>query len=362
VIGHVAGAPVVLSPSFLLAAVVLTAAFAPSVRAQLGLGSGAYVVALAFVVLLFASVFLHELAHGLVGHARGQQPTAFVLTLWGGQTSFRGAAATPATSALVAVAGPVTNLVLAGAFFAGAHAVPSGGLVQWLLWSGAFSNGFVGAFNLLPGLPLDGGQLLESAVWAATKDRAKGVVAAGWTGRVLAVAVIAWAIVPGLLRGAAPDLFTVIWTVMIGMFLWSGATAGLRAARQQRAVRVLTVQSVGRPAIGVGHDESVATAGARAAAAGASEVVVLAPDGRPAAYVDTAAAASVPRERAGLTPVTAVSVPLPVGAVVDGRLTGEPLLAAMSEASRLSPVLVALVDGRVVALVRTSDVVAAIRP
>ena len=53
---------------------------------------------------------------------------------------------------------------------------------------------------------------------------------------------------------------------------------------------------------------------------------------------------------------------LELGAVVDGRLSGEPLLAALSEASRLSPVLVALVDGRVSALIRTPDVVAAIRP
>ena len=97
-IGRVAGAPVVLSPSFLLAAIVLTAAFTPSVQSATGLGTGAYVVAAVFVVLLFGSVFCHELAHGLVGRARGQQPTAFVLTLWGGHTSFGGAAATPGST------------------------------------------------------------------------------------------------------------------------------------------------------------------------------------------------------------------------------------------------------------------------
>ncbi len=361
-IGRVAGAPVVLSPSFLLAAMVLTAAFTPSVRSATGLGTGAYVVALVFVVLLFGSVFCHELAHGLVGRARGQQPTAFVLTLWGGHTSFRGAAPTPGTAALVAVAGPVTNLLLGALFLGISRVATDGSLVQWVLWSGAFSNGFVGLFNLLPGLPLDGGQLLESAVWAATRDRTRGMVAAAWCGRVVAVAVVAWAVLPDLLRGATPSFYTLIWTVMVAMFLWSGASQVLRGAHQQRHVQGLSVRGVGRPAVAVGHQESVAAAGARAAAAGASEVVVLSPDGRPAAYVDVNAAASVPREHAGLTPVTAVAVPLPVGAVVDGRLSGEPLLAALSEASRLSPVLVALVDGRVTALIRTADVVAAIRP
>lgn len=362
VIGRVAGAPVVLSPSFLLAAVVLTAAFTPTVRSATGLGAGAYVVALVFVLLLFGSVFCHELAHGLVGRARGQQPTAFVLTLWGGHTSFRGAAPTPASAALVAAAGPVTNLLLAVVFLGLSRLTPDGSLTQWILWSGAFSNGFVGAFNLLPGLPLDGGQLLEAAVWAATKDRTRGTVAAAWCGRVVAVGFVAWAVVVPMAAGRTPSFFTIIWTVMIAMFLWSGASQVLRGAHQQRAVRGLSVQGIGRPAVAVGFQESVAAAGARAAAAGASEVVVLSPDGRPAAYVDTAAAASVPREQAGLTPVTAVAVPLPVGAVVDGRLSGEALLAALSEASRLSPVLVAMVDGRVAALIRTPDVVAAIHP
>lgn len=362
VIGRVAGAPVVLSPSFLLAAVVLTVAFAPSVRSATGLGTGAYVVALVFVVLLFGSVFCHELAHGLVGRTRKQQPTAFVLTLWGGHTSFRGPAPTPGSAALVAAAGPVTNLLLAGLFLVVSQLAPDGSLVQWILWSGAFSNGFVGVFNLLPGLPLDGGQLLEAAVWAVTKDRTRGTVAAAWCGRVVAVAVVVWAVAPAALSGGTPSFYNLIWTVMVAMFLWSGASQVLRGARQQRQVQGLSLQRIGRPAVAVGHQESVATAGARAAAAGASEVVVLSPDGRPAAYVDTGAAASVPREQAGLTPVTAVSVPLPVGAVVDGRLAGEALLAALSEASRLSPVLVALVDGRVSALIRTPDVVAAIRP
>ncbi len=361
-LGRIAGAPVVVTPSWLLAAVVLTAAFAPNVQASTGLGAGAYVVALTFVVLLFASVFCHELAHGLVGRWRGQHPTAFVLTLWGGHTSFRGAAPTPASAALVAAAGPVTNLVLGGVFLGLSELAPEGSLAQWLLWSGAFANGFVGLFNLLPGLPLDGGQVLESIVWAATKDRTRGSVAAAWSGRAVAMLVVAWAVVLPVARGSSPSLFSVIWTVLIGSFLWSGASSVLKGAHQTRAVRSLTVRQVGRPAVGVAHTDSVAAAGARAAAAGVGEVVVLAPDGRPAAYVDAAAAASVPDDQAGLTPVTAVAVPLPVGAVVDGRLAGEPLLAALSEASRLSPVVVALVDGRVAALVRTPDVVAAIRP
>ncbi|GEA80473.1 site-2 protease family protein [Cellulomonas uda] len=363
VIGHVAGAPVILAPSWLLAVAVLTALSVPAARALTGLdGSAVWVVALAFVVLLFVSVFLHEVAHGLVARARGQQPHEFVLTLWGGHTAFGGAAPTPATNALVAIVGPAVNLAL-GALFGVLlvlDVAPRGTVVWALLWSGAVTNGFVGLFNLLPGLPLDGGRVLEAVVWAVTGSRYTGTVAAGWVGRLVAAGVVVWALwVP--VSGGGGDVLDVMWAVLIGAFLWAGASGAIRGARAQRNVEGVTVESVGHRAVTVGHADSLAHAGSVAAAAGVADVVVLAPDGRPAAYVDRAAAASVPPQAAGTTPVTAVSVPLPVGATVDGTLVGQELLRDLARATRLSPVVVALVDGRVTSLLHANEVVAAIR-
>jgi len=367
VIGRAAGAPIILAPSWLLAALALTLLFAPTVRNRIGdVGAGVYLVALVFVVLLFASVLVHELAHGLVAKARGQQPQEFVLTLWGGHTSFGGAAPTPATSALVAVVGPLANLVLAALFLAAARsvdppAVGEPGITSLLLYSGAIANGFVGLFNLVPGLPLDGGRVLEAIVWAVTKNRHTGTVVAGWCGRVVAVGVFAWALVLPLVQGYQPNVGDVLWAALIGAFLWTGASGAVRGGRTQKAVDQVSFATVGRRAATVGHADSVAHAWAVAAAAGADEVVVLAPDGRPAAYVDRAAAASVPAEQAGTTPVTAVAVPLPVGAVVDASLTGSALVAAVGQATRIAPVVAATLDGRVVGLIRATDVIAAIR-
>ena len=361
-IGHAVGAPIILAPSWLIAAVVLTLIFAPTVRARAeNLGGLVYLVALAFVVLLFASVLVHELAHGLMARARGQQPREFVLTLWGGHTAFGGTTPTPASSALIAVVGPIANLVLAGGFLAIAQGVDATSLVGLLIWSGCLTNAFVGLFNLIPGLPLDGGFLLEAAVWAATKNRHTGTVAAGWVGRAVAVGVFAWALALPVAQGRQPEIYDMVWAALIGAFLWSGASAAVRGGRTQKAVGQITVASVGRRAVGVGHTESIAQAGAIAAAAGADEVVIVSPDGRPAAYVDRNAAASVPADAAGTTPVTAVAVPLPGGAVVDGQLTGQALVAAVGRATEHSPVVAAVVDGRVVGLIRAMDVVAAIR-
>lgn len=361
VVGRVAGAPVVLAPSSLLGAVVLTLVFAPSLA---GLGSRAYVVAAAFVVLLFASVLVHELAHGLVARRRGQQPRAFVLTLWGGHTTFSGPDPGPATTALVAVVGPVANLLLAAVFLGLARVAPAGSLGEWLMYSGALSNGFVGAFNLVPGLPLDGGRILQAAVWAGTKDRNTGSVVAGWCGRVVAIGTLGLALGVPLAGGSSPSLFTIAWAALIAAFLWSGASQSIAAGHRGKQVDTLSVHTVGRPAVGVPYDVTVLEAGLRAQAAGALDVVLLAPDGRPAAFVDTAAAASVPAEAVATTPVQAVSVPLPYGAQVDAHARGNALLQAVAAAaggSGSAAAVVAIDDGMVVALVRVADVLAAVR-
>lgn len=362
VIGRVAGAPIILTRSWILAAVVLTLIFAPTVEAAAPqLGAARYIVAFGFAVLLFGSVLVHELAHGLMARARGQHVEEFALTVWGGHTTFSGVAPTPATSALVAVVGPVANLVLAVLFWLGAQAGPSTGLLALLLYAGAISNGFVGLFNLVPGLPLDGGQILQAAVWQVTGDRHKGSVAAGWAGRVVAIGVLVWALATPLAQGRPVDLFTVVWAALIGAFLWNGASAAITAGRTNRNLESLTVESVGRRATSVPVQATLADVDRARGQAQADEVVILSPDGRPAAYVDQAAAAAVPPEHRAVTPVSAVAVVIPVGAVVDARLRGADLVRAVGHVTRTSGVVAAVQDGHVTAIVRAADVIAALR-
>ena len=364
VIGRAAGAPVVLAPSWLLAAVVLTVLFAPTVRRfapELG-GAATYLVALSFVVLLFVSVFLHELAHGFMARARGLEVREFAITLWGGHTAFGGAAPSPAASALIAVVGPLTNLLLAGVSWVGAQAAPAGGLVAVIGYSAALANAFVAIFNLVPGLPLDGGRVLEAVVWRLSGDRSRGTVVAGWAGRVVAVGFAGWAIGLPLLRGQQPDLFTFGWAALVGSFLWSGATQSIRGAQAQRARDGLTLAAVATPAVAVPVGATLAQAEAVAVAAGVGQVVLLAPDGRPVAYIDPGAAAGVPPNARQATPAQAVSVPLPAAAVIDGALSGSDLVRTVGQLSRFSAALVVLVDGQVTGLVFARDVVAALRP
>src|SRR5947199_373012 len=78
----------------------------------------------------------------------------------------------------------------AGAGYALARVVPGGGVASVLLVQLWKANLLVGVFNLLPGLPLDGGRMLRAGVWKVTGRPGQATVAAAWAGRVLAAAVL----------------------------------------------------------------------------------------------------------------------------------------------------------------------------
>ncbi|MFD4992176.1 site-2 protease family protein [Cellulosimicrobium cellulans] len=364
VIGRIVGAPVILTPSWFLAAAILTVLFVPTVRRLAPhLGNEVYLVSFAFVLLLFASVFLHEVAHALVARARGQHVTELAVTLWGGHTAYSGTSARPLDGFLISVVGPLTNLALAVVFWVTFQAQPTFSVPALLLYAGAFSNAFVGFFNLLPGLPLDGGQILESAVWAATGSRTKGTVAAGWVGRAVAVGVVAWALVWPLTLGRQPDLWTVAWAALIGAFLWSGAGQAITVGRSREAVSGLSVRGLARPAVAVPSTATVAAVGRSVALAGGPHVLAVLVDGtgRPVGYADPGAAAAVPPDAAETTPVGAVAVPLPVGATIDAHLQGQDMLAVLARVGRDGAVVVVTDGGRVVGALEVARVVTALR-
>lgn len=354
----------ILTPSWFVAAAILTVLFAPTVQNLAPrLGNEIYLVSFAFVLLLFASVFLHEVAHALVARARGQHVTELAVTLWGGHTAYSGTSSRPLDGFLISVVGPLTNLALAVGFWVAFQAQPTFTVPALLLYAGAFSNAFVGFFNLLPGMPLDGGQILESAVWAATGSRTKGTVAAGWVGRAVAVGVVAWALLWPLSVGARPSLWTVAWAALIGAFLWSGAGQAIAAGRTRAAVDGLSVEALSRPAVAVPSGASVAAVGRDVARAGGPHVVAVVVDaaGTPVGYVDPAAAATVPPDAAEQTPVAAVSVPLPRGAVIGSHLAGQEMLAALAQVGRQASVVVVTDGGRVVGALEVARVVVALR-
>ena len=264
-IGAIRGIPVYLGRSWPVIAIVVVLTFAPNVSTSTGEYGGVfgYAVAVAYAVLLLLSVLAHEAGHALVARRFGFRVDRVVADLWGGHTVYDSSTSRAGTSAVISVSGPLANLALAGIGYAVMQALDPDGVVGLLLFAVTLTNAFVGVFNLLPGLPLDGGYLVHAVVWKVTGDRNRALIVAGWLGRVVTVVFVLWLVGRPLLLGQPPSLVTIVWCGLIGAFLWMGATSAIRAGQSRRVIERVPLARVLRPAMVVGVGDSVASVLAR---------------------------------------------------------------------------------------------------
>lgn len=223
---QIRGIPLRVHPSWFIILVLFTLAFQQQ-AAALPEGSGApvlsWLLGLATALLLFVSVLLHELGHSLVALREGVKVNSITLFLLGGVARVERECSTPMGSFRVAAAGPAVSFALAGLLLASQHAATHanpllGNLVGQL---GAL-NLVLAVFNLLPGLPLDGGLILKALVWQFTGSQRRGIQVATATGRLLSLSAIMIGVYI-FLRGGG---FTGLWLVMLGWF-------GMGASRSQ---------------------------------------------------------------------------------------------------------------------------------
>jgi Zn-dependent protease len=352
-IATVAGVPVYVGAGWAVIALVVVALVGPSIaRQRPDLGVLAYGVAALFSFALLVAVLAHEAAHAVAARRYGLPVVRVVADLWGGHTAYEAARSAPGSAAVIAIVGPLANAALAALAWVLAPLVPSG--VPSILVGGfALLNAALAAFNLLPGLPLDGGQLVESGVWKATGSRNRGMVAAGWCGRVVTILVVLWFLARPLALGRGLDLFDVAWTLFIASFLWTGASGAIRSGRVLARLGRIPLRGLLRPVAAVQADQTLDTVVPQGPDC---DIVVLDAAGTPAALVDRAALAAVPTGLREQTPVSAVTTPQPAGWVVEADVDGDvvPVIVALQQAH--APVAVVVSGGRAVGTVRAVDV------
>ena len=332
-LGRFLGAPVYLAPSWFVIALVIVVIFSPTVARSAAVEPPvSYLVAALYAVLLLVSVLVHEFAHAAAARWLGLPVHAIVANLWGGHTQYGDESPTPGRSATVAIVGPLANglLTLLGVVALQLDLAPVGGVTHLLAVALVLSNGFVAAFNLAPGLPLDGGRVVESLVWAVTGRRATGTLVAGWCGRVVAVVVVLLMVVRPLLSGSVPDVFTLVWTVLIAAMLWQGATSAIAVAQVRSRAGRLRLADLVDPAIALPADDvswlrrDLRTTGA---------LVAVDERGRPVGVADPATLgallSSPSRPREG-TPLRAVVTVLDPVAVLPADADGERVLQALT--------------------------------
>ncbi|MFF1383318.1 site-2 protease family protein [Arthrobacter sp. NPDC058288] len=358
-LGRIAGIRVVLAYSWFVIAAFTVIAYGPVLESQYpDMGITAYYVAFAYALLLLISVLVHELAHALTAKIFHWPTEKIVLNLWGGHTQFEGFTATPGRSVLVAMAGPAANLALAGAGWLFILATDPSGVAGILSNIFVWANLLIGIFNVLPGLPLDGGRLVESAVWKATGSQEKGTVAAGWAGRIIVIALAVWFVLLPLLRGDRPDVVLMLITVLVGSFLWMGASASIQHGRLRSRLHLVNAAALAEPAVGIPESATVADV-LRLSPQGTPAVILCGADGRPAGIVSDVAVAAVPPGAAATTPATAVAHALSAGAYVPEWSQGQELVQYLGQ---LEGHEYAVVDhhGKVTGLLRQQAVVTAI--
>jgi len=221
-IASIFGIPLYLDSSWFLILTFMTVINAGNVAAS-GLSDfnsvTSWIAGFIMAILLFVSVLLHELGHSIVALNQGIKVHSISLFLFGGVASLDRESNTPEEALQVAIAGPIVSILLFGIISLIDRFSLSTGLLHFLVSDLANINLVLATFNLIPGLPLDGGQILKAIVWKISGDRNSGVIWAARSGKCIGFLAIFLGVFLFFLTGE----IVAFWISLIGWFVWRNA-------------------------------------------------------------------------------------------------------------------------------------------
>ncbi len=191
-------------------------------------------------VLLFTSVFLHELSHALAALDQGVPVGGITLHVFGGVSQLDAEPPTPRSEVLIAVVGPLTSFAIAGLCLAVSRVVEGSPAFVALAEYLVLINMMVGLFNLVPGFPLDGGRVLRATLWWWTGRLGHATRIASRCGSLVALLLIAL----GGVRAVLGDLVGGLWLVLVGLFLHQAARASSDLMHVRTQLEPLRVEQV----------------------------------------------------------------------------------------------------------------------
>ncbi len=289
-------------------------------------GFGNLGVAVVASLLFFASVLAHEFGHALVAKGWGLPVREIRLFLFGGVSNIEREPPSPLAEFVIAIVGPavsffigiscilVSGLFLRGTSLSEAESVLAGlgPLATIILWLGPI-NVLIGAFNLIPGFPLDGGRVLRAGLWRVTGDLRRATrwasasgQAIGWGFVALGFAMILGARVPFFGQGAGSG----IWLGLIGWFLSSAAARSYQGLLVQEALAGVTVnQLMRRSGPVIDADSTVASVVSDWFMRSGESVLPVFRDGLLVGVLSTDDVRRSPRESWAVEPVAAIMTP-----------------------------------------------------
>ena len=225
------GIPIQVAPSWfpMVGLLTFTLAHGYFPAAYAGLPAPTYwLMGTVAALLLFVCVLLHELGHSLAARRYGIPVARVVLFIFGGVAQISRSPRRPSDELVVALAGPAVSLLLAAGCLFAARQVTGGGtaprVATAILHYLTILNLGVLCFNLLPGLPLDGGRVLRALLWAWTGSLPRATRAAAVLGAGLGLGLLAlgvWALTRRVWMGG-------LWYGCLGLFLWRAARSSFQ--------------------------------------------------------------------------------------------------------------------------------------
>jgi len=188
-------------------------------------------------LLLFASVAFHELSHSYIAKKYRIPITSITLFFFGGIAQMKGEPPHPKAEFRMAIAGPVSSFLLSALFFL--IAINTTGGPKALFSYLAQINFILGAFNLIPGFPMDGGRVLRSVLWSRTKDYFYATRKASNFGQKIAIFFVIFGTFL-IFTGSSGGL----WLLLIGWFLYMAAQSSQQQATLQEALSNIKVKNV----------------------------------------------------------------------------------------------------------------------
>jgi Zn-dependent protease len=352
------GVPVLLSPSWWVGSVAIIVLYAPLVERFLPHADAVVSISLAaaFAVLLGASVLAHELGHCVVALQLGIPVRRLRLFLLGGLAEISRTPRKPSQEGLIAAAGPAVSAVLAGLCGLVLLVVPSDGPVWLLVLECAVANVAVAVFNILPGLPLDGGRLLRAGVWAVSGERSTGTRAAVVGGWLVAGLLVLWALWG--LANESPDRWLRLGVcALTAWFVASGARGELAADQRGTWPEGLALADLVRPILQLPAESPVADALTAAAGRG---VVLVRADGVAAGLLDPIAAERL-AERSPMAPAEQAAEPIRPESVLLDSESGEDIAERVQETAAWQ-FLVVNAEGRPAGVLHRDDLRASLTP
>lgn len=354
-VGSIAGIPVLIRASWFLVAALIAWIVAPLIEeVQPGLGAWKYLAGLAYAVLFYLTILLHEASHAIMARRFGIGVSWIMLHFLGGQTDIDSEPKTAGQEFKIAVVGPITSIAV-GIVALAATRLTGEGVLDLAILGLAVANLVLGVLNLVPGLPLDGGRALRATVWKITGNPHRGTVVAAWGGRVAALLVLFWPMVVRYGYDREPGLTNYLFAFIAALFLWQGATLALMSARVRRRLPALKARALARRSIAVPEDLSVAEAVRRANDAQAGAILTHLADDRVNGVVNEEALLATPEDRRPWVPVSAVARSLAEGLTLPADIFGEDLVKAITRTPAAEYLLVED-DGRIYGVLSTADV------